>query len=95
VDTKELEKIKRESEAARLSLSDYVRSLMFSRRIRQPRTTKQDSMNIVALNRIGGLVKNYHSSSGAENAELTAELLTELRQTVRTINGLIAAREKE
>jgi hypothetical protein len=90
----EYEKLRGACLELRITMSAYIRARLMGGRIRMPRYSRIDSLNINQLNRLGGLLKKIHTESGGAYKEESSETIREIRATIKLIQkGIIDDRE--
>jgi hypothetical protein len=72
--------IKEQADVAALSVSEYIRRRVFSKRV----VSKLDMRILAELRRLGGLLKHVHTESDGEYSEDTGKALTAINTYVRT-----------
>jgi len=85
--TAEGERLKEQADSAGLSVSEYMRRLMFGGR---PIVAKTDSQTIRELRRLGGLLKHHFTTVRATGNPRSLEemnsTLSAIRQTIETLS---------
>jgi hypothetical protein len=65
--------------------SDYMRALVTRGYYKKIKYPKVSSQAMAQLSRTGGLLKDFYNKSGKVNADLTADVIREIREVVALI----------
>jgi hypothetical protein len=78
--------IKEKHKLLNIRLNLYLRTLCVRGYYRQSKYPKVTAEAIAQLSRMGGLFKEYFKESGGKHADLTAGIIQEIRELIKTIS---------
>jgi hypothetical protein len=75
--------------------SEYMRTLITRGRYRKIKYPRVSSQAMALLSRTGGLLKDFYNRSGKINADLTADVIREIREAVTLIRREIENSDRQ